>query len=124
MQIWLSFLCRSMPMCSTAGLHHLAAIDRVNGCGASATTFGGGQPLHPIYRHTDEGMSASQGERFGSRTATGWIRGGHGVRIDRFSSSRGAVKSQWLSFDEHEVMLYRNQPLPADTTQNLPPRLS
>src|SRR5262249_13279820 len=50
MQIWLSFLCRSMPMCSTAGLHHLAAIDRVNGCGASATTFGGGQPLHPIYR--------------------------------------------------------------------------
>src|SRR5215831_11692708 len=49
MQIWLSFLCTSMPMCSMAGLHHLAAIDRVNGCGASATTFGGGQPLHSIY---------------------------------------------------------------------------
>src|SRR4051812_16706604 len=44
----LSSLCTSMPICSMAGLHLRGSRPRDH-CGASATTRGGGQPLHPIY---------------------------------------------------------------------------
>jgi len=48
MQIWLSTLCMSMPTCSMLA-STFAAHDGVHHCGASATTRGGGQPLHPIF---------------------------------------------------------------------------
>ncbi len=49
MQIWLSFLCRSMPIWSMAGPLLIAAFHRGSLCGAAyATTSSGGQPFHPI----------------------------------------------------------------------------
>jgi len=63
-QIWLPPCvrqCQDAPWLAST----FAAHDRVHHCGASATTRGGGQPLHPIFRLTYPVrlLSVTQGQR-------------------------------------------------------------
>src|SRR5262245_23566159 len=49
MQTWVSCLCTSMPICSTAGLLVVAALTASISVGLRLPRARGGQPLHPIY---------------------------------------------------------------------------
>ncbi len=56
---WLFTLCRWGPTVFMAGLHSFAPLSASNDCGASATTWSGGQPLHPSYFRGSEAAPAT-----------------------------------------------------------------